>query len=332
MIDFAGHFHKHSEFSPLDGGGNANQYAWQAYQNEQTHLGLTDHGRLGGILEHVHACRHPEKYDHPFEPDQKRGKEERVMPILGIEAFFRRNRMMECESSWAHHLCIHAASLNGWRTLMRLSSKSWVRRERGGGFYGKPVVDFAMLEEDHEDIIISTACLGSPLAYHILTGNEAGAKHFLRKMERVSKDGVVWFEIMPHNLDDQRELNIGLVNLAEETGHPLIVTGDVHIPFADWERTHEVIRLASYKQTFTHREMKKEAGEDVYTEAIDTVFLSNADQLFAQFQEYHPDLPEDIVLEAMANTHLFARSVRPYVIGQSTKAPKVEVDAKEVVG
>jgi DNA polymerase-3 subunit alpha len=331
MIDFCCHVHKHSEFSPLDGAGNANQYSWQAVRNGQTHMGLTDHGRLGGVLEHFHACRHPEAYDDPFEPDKKRSSDERITPILGLEAYFRRNRHMETEHTWAHHLCLHAASLNGWRTLMRLSSKSWVRRENGGGFYGKPCIDFEMLDSDHEDIIVSTACLGSPLAWFVMQGDDVGAKRFLRKMRKVSKNGVVWLEIMPHDMDEQREYNLAIVNLAAETGDPLIATGDVHIPFASWERTHEVLRLASYKQTFTHRESKRDAGEEIYTEAIDTVFLSSGEEMFAQFQEYHPDLDESIVLEAMANTHEFTKQFNWYVVGKSTKAPEVDVDADEVV-
>lgn len=341
-IRYAGHLHVHDEYSPLDGSGNRNQLSWAAARAGQTHLGFTNHGRLGGALEHVHACRHPEKYEHPLDPSQKRGKDERITPILGIEAFFRRDRFMDLTDqtiygknghNWAHHLCVHAASLRGWQTLMRLSSKSWVRRENGGGFHGKPCFDFDMLENDNEDVIISTACLASPLAYYILNGDEKGAKKFVRRMRKVSKNGIVWFEIMPHDLDAQRELNMGIVNLAYETGDPIIATGDVHIPFGteDWIRTHEVVRMASYKQTFEHRESKKDAGEDVYTDRIDTVFLSSAEQMFKQFQKNHPDLPEDIVLEAMANTYDFAKQVRWYVISSTTKAPKVEVDANKSV-
>lgn len=330
-ISFAGHLHCHDEYSPLDGSGNRNQYSWVAATAGQTHLGFTNHGRLGGALEHVHACRHPEKYDHPLDPSQKRSREERLSPILGMEAFYRPDRFMDINSTSANHLCLHAGSLDGWRTLMRLSSKSWVRRELGGGFYGKPCIDPEMIEEDHEGIIISTACLASPLAGYLLEGDELGAKRWVRKMRKFSKNGIIWFEIMPHDLDAQRELNLSLVNLAYETGDPLIATGDVHIPFADWQKTHQVIRMASYKQSFQHREAKKDAGEDVYTDEIDTVYLSSAAEMFSQFQSYHPDLPEDIVLEAMANTAEFAKQVRWYVIGKTTKAPKVDVDAKEEV-
>jgi DNA polymerase-3 subunit alpha len=339
VIKFSGHLHVHDEYSPLDGCGNRNQISYAAAHAGQTHLGFTNHGRLGGALEHVHACRHPEKYDNPFDESQKRSADERLTPILGIEAFFRPDRFMDLTDqskygknghNWAHHLCVHAASLRGWRTLMRLSSKSWVKRDRGGGHYGKPCFDFAMLEEDNEDIIISTACLASPLSWYILNGDEKGAKRFLRKLDRIA-NGRVWLEIMPHNLDEQRELNIGLANLAYETSRPLIATGDVHIPFADWQLTHQVTRMASFKQSFKSQNKKKEEGEDVYTDEIDTVFLSSGEEMLEQFRQYHPDLPEDIVHEAMANTHDFTRQVRWYAIDRDTKKPRVDADAEKVV-
>ena len=276
MTDFAGHFHVHDEYSPLDGTGTRNQLSYAAVRNGQSHLGFTNHGRLGGALEHVYACRHPEKLENPLEGGQ-RGKDERLIPVMGIEAFYRPDRFMDCEHTWANHLCLHAASLNGWRTLMRLSSKSWVRRERGGGYYGKPVIDLAMLEDDHEDIIVSTACLASPLSQMILAGNEDDALAWIYDMKDLVGDRL-WFEIMPHDIDQQRTVNLALFNLGLETSTPLIVTGDVHIPFKNWDSTHEVLRMASYKQSFKKREAKREtaAGEDVYTERIDTMFLSSA--------------------------------------------------------
>jgi DNA polymerase-3 subunit alpha len=325
MTEFAGHFHVHDEYSPLDGAGTRNQLSYQAVRYGQTHLGFTNHGRLGGALEHVYACRHPEKLENPVEGGQ-RSKDERLIPILGIEAFWRPDRFnWPKKSSEANHLCLHAASLNGWRTLMRLSSKSWIKREKGGGFYGKAVIDLDMLENDNEDVIISTACLASPLSQLILAGDEDGARDWIYDMKDLVGDRL-WLEIMPHDLDEQRFVNLGLANLGYETSTPLMVTGDVHIPFRNWKRTHSVLRMASYKQTFSKRETKIESGEDVYTGDIDTVFMSSATDLREMFDKHHPDLPEYIVKEAMANTAEFARQVRWYVIGKTTKAPKVDQD------
>ena len=127
----------------------------------QTHLGFTNHGVLGGALEHVHACRHPEKYENPVDPGKKRSADERLMAALGIEAYWRPSRFMDLSDkelygknghNWAQHLCLHAGSLAGWRTLLRLSAKSWVRKEKGGGFYGKPVMDMDMIKNDHEGL------------------------------------------------------------------------------------------------------------------------------------------------------------------------------------
>ena len=329
-MKFAGHFHVHDEYSPLDGAGTRNQLSYAAIRNGQSHLGFTNHGRLGGALEHVYACRHPEKLDNPVDGG-KRGTDERLIPIMGIEAFYRPDRFAEVESTKANHLCLHAASLHGWRTLMRLSSKSWIKRERGGGFYGKPVIDLDMLENDCEDVIISTACLASPLSQLILAGDESGAKSWIADMKDLVGDRL-WLEIMPHNLDDQRMVNLALVNLGYETSTPLIVTGDVHIPYKEWEITWEVLRMASYKTNFRERQVKLERGEDVYTGPIDTVYLSSADELADMFERYHPDLPEYVVHEALDNTHEFARQVKWYMISKTTKAPKVTSEQVEQVG
>jgi DNA polymerase-3 subunit alpha len=326
MLDFAGHFHVHDEYSPLDGTGTRNQLSFMAVRKGQTHLGFTNHGRLGGALEHVYACRHPEKLDNPVDGG-RRGADERLIPVLGIEAFWRPDRFAEVESTRANHLCLHAASLNGWRTLMRLSSKSWVRRENGGGFYGKPVIDLDMLENDCEDVIISTACLASPLSQLILADDESGARAWIMDMKDLVGDRL-WLEIMPHDIKEQRVVNLALVNLGFDTSTPLMVTGDVHVPFREWRRTHSVLRLASYKQTFTQQaERKKQTGEEVYTGEIDTVYMSSADELTEMFRDYHPDLPFDIVHEALNNTYEFTRQVRWYTIGKTAKPPKVEEDA-----
>jgi DNA polymerase III subunit alpha len=340
---FAGHFHVHDEGSPLDGSGTRNQLTREAVKKGQTHLGCTNHGRLGTALEHIDACRHPEKYDDPDDPSRKRDKDERLTPILGIEAFWRPDRFMELPKgdrfgknphNWAQHLCVHARSLRGWHTLMRLSSKSWVRRERGGGFYGKPCFDWSMLEEDHEDIIISTACWSSPLSELILEGDEEGAREFCERMIGIVGADNFFFEIMPHDLDAQRQVNIEIVNLADSLGRPYFATGDVHMPYKDWADTQAVVRMAAYGQSVSKRERKKEAGEDTYTEEIDTVYLSSEDEMREMFFDHHPDLPEEVVQEALDNTVEFARRFRGYVIGKTTKLPKVTKrpeEAEEII-
>lgn len=337
-MSFIAHLHVHDEFSPLDGSGTANQLACEAARNGQTHLGRTNHGRLGGILEHIDACRHPEKYDDPHDETRKRSKDERIMPVLGMEAFWRPNRFMELPKgdefgqnphNWAQHLCLHARSLAGWQTLMRLSSKSWIRREQGGGYYGKPCIDMGMLREDHEGIIISTACVQSPSSQLILAGDENGAKKWCQEVISIVGPDNFFFELMAHDFDLQQIVNIGVINIAHDLGQPIIATSDVHIPYANWADTHEVVRMSAYSTTVTQQDKKKEAGEEVYTERIDTVFMASDEELSDQFADNHPDLPSTIVSEALNNTEVFCKRISMFTIGKATKLPKVTANDKE---
>lgn len=348
-IEFIGHAHVHDHGSPLDGGGTSNQYSHAAVQLEQTHLGRTNHGRLGTALEHLDCCRHPENYDNPFDPGNKRLSDERLSAVIGEEFFWRPDVNMDLPKflddgktigpygknphNWAQHLCLHARNLNGWHTLMRLSSKSWVRRENGGGFYGKACIDMNMLRDDHEDIVVSTACVSSPVSQLILAGDEDGAYDWCVEVIEIVGHNNFFFEIMPHDLDIQRTVNIGKINIANRLGSPYFVTGDVHMPYREWcvsddetpqASTHSVVRMAAFRSSLKSTEKKKDEGEDTYTEEIDSVFLSSGEQLFEMFQKNHPDLPVDVVVEGLNNTKAFFSRFRGYVIGKDTKLPEVK--------
>jgi DNA polymerase-3 subunit alpha len=343
-MPFVCHCHVHDEYSPLDGTGNRNQLTYEAVRKGQTHLGFTNHGRLGGALEHVHACRHPEKFDNPVDPSKKRSKDERLHAILGMEAYWRPDRFMDLSDkeiygknghNWAQHLCLHARDMNGWRTLMRLSSKSWVKREQEGGHYGKPCLDWEMIEEDHEGIIISTACINSPVAALILEGDLEGAQQWCEDAISIVGFDNFFFEIMPHDLEEQRIVNQGKIEIANAIGRPYMASGDVHMPYKKWADTQRVVMMAATRQSLADQEAKKEAGEEVYGEkAIDTLFLSSGDEMRDMFREHHSYLTDDQIEESLNNTEVFAHRFKGYVIGKTTKLPKIsktEKDAEKTI-
>lgn len=338
MTEFAGHLHVHDAYSLLDGNANRNQLSTEAARKGQDFMGFTNHGVLGGALEHVDCCRHPEKYEDPTQPGAKRSKDERIIPILGIETYWRDDRFMDLTDrarygknghNWAQHLCLHAGDLRGWRTLLRLSAKAWVTREKGGGHYGKACIDLAMLRDDHEGIVCSTACINSPVAHLLLAGDYEGAKRWCKVIMEMGIP--LWFELMPHNLQAQRDYNVGIINLANELSRPLVASGDVHTPYYNWKDTQSITRMISYRQTVSDMEQKKEAGEEVYTEEIDSVFLSSGKEMKLMFEEYQPHIPASIVREALANTRDFMQSFKPWQFGKTLKLPHVNVDAKTVL-
>jgi DNA polymerase-3 subunit alpha len=291
---------------------------------------------LGGALEHVHACRHPEKYENPLEPGVQRSADERLLAdardrgVLASQSLhgpLDKDLYGKNGHNWAQHLCIHAGSLTGWKTLLRLSAKSWVKKEYGGGFYGKPVIDMEMVKEDHEGLIFSTACISSPLAHLILAGDERGAK--VVQGDQALRAAVV--RVDAARSAAQRDYNIGIINIANELGEPIVASGDVHTPYYRWKTTQSLVRMISYKQTVSDMEAKKEAGEDTYTEEIDTLFLSSGAEMREMFRKNQRHIPISVVDQALANTHDFFKSFKPWQFGQNLKLPHVDVDAKSAV-
>src|SRR3712207_2810347 len=134
------HLHVHSEYSVLDGACRIDALAERAAAFGQPALGLTDHGVLNGAIDHLKACR-------------RQG----IKPILGLEAYFvddRRTREIRYERN---HLTLLAASDEGFRNLVKLSSAGYLE----GYSRGKANVDLELLARHADGVIALTGCLQS---------------------------------------------------------------------------------------------------------------------------------------------------------------------------
>ena len=323
------HMHRHSEFSPLDGMGNAEQYAEAAALMGQTALNLTDHATLGGALDHIRACHNRDDKGKPIR------KGDPITPIVGVEGYFRHNRRHAkedgVEPGRAMHLCLHAASMRGWKTLMRLTSAAYTTGDRDGrGFYGKPVMDWDLIENDNEGLFCSTACIYGPINAPLIEGRYEEADENLERLLSVFGDRL-YLEIMPHDFDPQRVANVWTINKAAERGLPLWATGDAHMPYQSWAPTHLILQMHATRQTFAERKKKAERGEDVYGSELNTLYLMSEQQMFDAFQEYHPYIPANLVQEAMNNTADAVKKMRLWVVDKDPKLPEVKGDPLEIL-
>lgn len=321
------HVHRHSEYSAIDGMGTADQYAEQAIANEQIGLGLTDHGTLGGALHHIKACRGLD--------DKGKRIREPVIPLVGVEAYFRHDRTLgkgdDIQASKAMHLCLHAASMNGWRSLLRLTSEAYTTGDKTqDGYYGKPCIDWDVLERNNEGLFCSTACVYGPVNDAILRGDEGEAKDNLEGLLNIFGDRL-WMEIMPHDWEPQRVANMNTINFAQRYGIPLLATGDAHMPYKEWCDTHRIYKLHAVRQTFNSaRKSKEEKGEDVYGDSeMDTLYLSSEQEMLDMFAENHDYIPTSLVQEAIDNTEDMVRKTRLYVVNRDQKLPRTDVDDAE---
>lgn len=225
------------------------------------------------------------------------------------------------------HLCLHASGAVGWHNLIKITTEANI-----SGFHGVPRVDFEILEKYSDGIHATTACLSSPVCRALKEGDYDLAIKFVTKLKQVL-NGRVWVAIMGHDVDDQRLVNPGLVNIAEDTSSGLVAESDAHYPIKEWGDTQEIVFAISFRQTLKSRnETKEEAlvtGDEVYGKNLGSAYLMSAQEMIDLFAQHHPDIPESVVIEAIKNTGTFARQIRPPVINKDPKFPSVTKTPEE---
>jgi DNA polymerase-3 subunit alpha len=302
--------HGHSAYSFLDGLGTPEQRAQRAVEINQPALAISDHGVLAGIPDHIRACQ---KYN--------------LKPIVGIETYFKEDRSLkDKEHGDTFHLLLIAQNEEGWRNLLKLSSEAHI-----SGFYKKPCVDWELLEKYNKSVICSSACVGGYLPQLILKRESHKVADCIEKHLEIFGDRY-YFELMPHDSYEQREVNIALVNLSRKYGDvPLLATNDSHYTIPEWSKTQRVATMMSVKTSFKKREEEREkrlkAGKDeneyLYLEG-DTFHMMNGGNLLEAFEKYHSDLPRPIVDTAIYNSYKIAQQrTEAFDLDSSDKLPKL---------
>ena len=262
--------------------GTAKQYAEQAAKLGQGVLALTDHGTLSGALHHIEACRGKDKKGNQLYPA--------IVPITGVEAYYRPNRILakKFKQREAWHLCLFAKNLKGWHNLLRIVSTAYGEPEEGGGFYDKPCVDPELLWRYREGIACSSACVSSWLSNLISMGASRDVKSYIDQMLDIFGDDF-WIEIMPHDFDDQRKLNIELVGIAMERSIPLIATNDAHFPYKEWAETQKIAKMLGSNTTPQQVRKAQKAIEDAETKLTELIAEFDAAESALEMGETHGD-------------------------------------------
>lgn len=306
------HFHRHSEFSRLDGIGTAKEYAVRAAELGQGALAQTDHGTLSGALHHIEAC-----------------KNANILPISGVEAYFRPIRQGKMTRQ-AWHLCLFAKNLKGWHNLLRICSIAYAPLEESGGFYQYPCVDWDLLERYHEGLICSSACISSWLSKLIQGGDDVAVSGYVDRMLNIFGEDF-WLEIMPHDFDDQRTLNKEIARIAQERSIPLLATNDAHFPVKEWADTHRVAKMMGSNTSFEQVKKDVEKGKEVsyLAELNPNLYLASREEMSEWFAKHHPDIPKNIADESLDNTGLLLQKFTPFILDKSVKLPKVTENPDE---
>jgi DNA polymerase III subunit alpha len=219
------------------------------------------------------------------------------------------------------HYMMIAKNYEGLLELNKLTSDSYNRED--GHFYYNPRITFDELKNTSDNIIMTSACLASPLwrlynrAYGEFGVKDAQAKMELEMMLQWMGENRhrMFFEIQYHNHPQQVAFNQMLMRLSRELNIPLIAGTDTHA----LNEEH-----AKGRQLFLKSKGASYDDEDTF----DLTFKSY-DQLVKKFEEQNA-LPRHVYLEAIHNTNVMADMVEEFTLDKTPKYPKLYDEPIEV--
>ncbi len=205
------HLHVHSEYSMLDGANRIRDLVRTAHDLRMPALALTDHGAMHGAVEF-------------YKEAHKHG----VKPILGCEVYVttgsRHDRTPASAGGPAtHHLVLLARDAEGYRNLMKLTSKAFLE-----GFYYRPRIDRDLLQRHSAGLIALTACLKGEVPSALLEDKEEKALGILGFYQDLLGRENVYVEVQDHDIADEQHVIPMLRRLAARTGARIVATNDCH--------------------------------------------------------------------------------------------------------
>ncbi len=215
------HLHLHSGFSLLDGAIDHEVLAKTAAKYGMPAVAVTDHGNLFGAIGFYDAAT-------------KAG----VKPIIGCEMYVSKTNHKDRDpaSGRPNHLIVLCENERGYQNLVKLVSKAYLE-----GFYYKPRVDKALLQEHSEGLIGLSACLNGEVSSNVLMGRLDQAERAASEYQDIFGKDRFFLELHDHGLEKQRKIIPDMLKISERTGIRAVASNDCHYMQKDDCRAHDLL-------------------------------------------------------------------------------------------
>lgn len=290
--------HTHSHYSILDGYSKFDEYFNRAVDLGLPGLGLSDHGNGYGIYEFLKKAKDAGLVGVP-------GCEFYVAPInpLGAkvqEAVFygpggRRSGNDDVAAQGAYlHITVWAYNTQGLHNLFKLLTLS----NDPSRFRNKPRIDFDLLADHSDGLIVATGCPSSEISTRFRLGQDDKAYEYAGRLKEVFGDRL-YVEIMEHgmSIDLERKLLPKQLKLAKDLDLQLLATNDSHYAHPTDVLHHEEMLCA-------------QSGARMSDETYDnggSRFAFNGDQYYLKSAEEMAQLfPEDDFPNALKSSLVIA--------------------------
>lgn len=291
------HLHVHDERgSLLDSILSVKDIVSFAKRNNQEAIALTNHGTMYSYVDFYKEC-----------------KKQNVKPIIGCEVYEVNDMLKKNDTKdnkqQRFHLILLAKNQVGLKNLFKIVSDGFLK-----GFYMKPRIDLDYIKENNlgEGIVCLTACMAGRLS-KIVSGKDKSytAEEYVGKLKEIFD--YVTLEIQAHNYEVQGDLNNKIIEVAQKTNTPYVVTSDAHMLTKDQMDTHSI---------FIEIGTDREVGE-----AYDGCYLQTDNEVYDNLKDFHA---KDIIRTAISETHKISDMIEEIDIGlnKGNLMPKIPTPSK----
>lgn len=250
------HLHLHSDYSLLDGAITIKKLIKFGKEQKMKSLAITDHGNIFGAVKFFEAA-----------------KQAGIKPVLGMEAYFTEDARLKLSDNKYYHLIILVQNAIGYKNLCKLIAYSYQE-----GFYFKPRIDYRLLEEHNEGLVVTSACLGGHIPSLLMQEQYTKADERIDWFLRVFGEERFYLEVQPEDQKDQVVLNNRIYELSTRRGIQLVAAGDCHYVYQDDHEAHETMLAVQ-----THAQV---TDTDRFTFGDCRAYMRTQDEMLAIFKDH----------------------------------------------
>lgn len=298
------HLHVHSHGSMLDGYSTSEEYIEAAIKNGQKALGQSDHGNLFTAYEFIHLANKKgikpivgcEFYVAPENPEGAFCQDP-VYYLIDKQGNPLRKKDDVSRNGAYLHLSVWAINMTGLNNLFKLSTLSYDEKRQ----YKKtrvPRIDFDLLAQYSEGLVVSTGCPSSEISTRFRLGQDRKAYEYASRLKDVFGDRL-FVEVMDHNMsiDLERDLLPKQLELSKKLGIPLIATNDAHYAHKHNAKNHEEMLAI---------QSGSKMSDPTYDEGGNRFAFNGNEYYLKTSQEMSELFPEDRFPGAIKNTLVVA--------------------------
>ena len=246
--------HIHTKYSLLDAIIEPEQLVKKLKEQNETALCVTEHGNVYSNVEIYKLCQ---KYD--------------IKYLYGCEMYICDDVFKKDKNSKYNHLVIIAKNEIGRLNLNKLVSISCNYK-----YYGKPRIDFKILEEHKEGLVVLSACMAGELQRALINNDNCLAEKIVKYYSSVFGDDY-YLEYQSHSDETQQILNRKIVDLANKFNIKYVVTTDAHYLNKEDQKYHSVfVQIGQAREVGeTYNDCYVQTNEEILNICKSTTYKEN---------------------------------------------------------